>query len=118
MGLKSYSPWYDYSRARDEMFQATDTPWAPRYVVRSDDKKRARLNCISHLLRHIPYEEAPREKVRLPERQKKSGDRDPAYPFKFVPERASRAGMRLRAAAQSARWRRRKRYCSRPVSRW
>ncbi len=50
MDLKSYSRWYDYSRARDDMFQATDTPWAPWYVVRSDDKKRARLNTITHLL--------------------------------------------------------------------
>ena len=59
MDLKSYSRWYDYSRARDEMFKATDTSWAPWYVVRSDDKKRARLNVITHLLKHIPYEEAP-----------------------------------------------------------
>src|SRR5216110_774371 len=55
MDLKSYGRWYDYSRARDEMFKATDTPWAPWFVVRSDDKKRARLNTISHLLRQIPY---------------------------------------------------------------
>ena len=54
MDLKSYSRWYDYSRARDEMFKATDTPWAPWYVVRSDDKKRARLNMISHMLKQIP----------------------------------------------------------------
>ena len=58
MDLKSYSRWYDYSRARDDMFKATDTPWAPWYVIRSDDKKRARLNAITHLLAHIPYEEA------------------------------------------------------------
>ena len=63
MDLKSYSRWYDYSRARDEMFKATDTPWAPWYVVHSDDKRRARLNIISHVLKHIPYKEAPREKV-------------------------------------------------------
>ena len=65
MDLKSYSHWYDYSRAHDEMFKATDTPWAPSYVVHSDDKKRARLNLITHLLNHIPYKEAPREKVKL-----------------------------------------------------
>ena len=59
MDLKSYSRWYDYSRARDEMFKATDTPWAPWYVIRSDDKKRARLNAITHLLRRIEYKEAP-----------------------------------------------------------
>ena len=57
MDLKSYSRWHDYSRARDEMFKATDTPWAPWFVIRSDDKKRARLNAISHLLRQIPYED-------------------------------------------------------------
>src|ERR1700759_5716725 len=61
MDLKSYSRWYDYSRARDEMFKATDTPWAPWFVVRSDDKKRARLNTISHLLRQIPFEEMPKD---------------------------------------------------------
>src|SRR6202042_2641769 len=73
MDLKSYSRWYDYSRARDDMFKATDTPWAPWYVVRSDDKKRARLNTITHLLAHVPYEELPREKVKLPDRQKAHG---------------------------------------------
>jgi polyphosphate kinase 2 len=86
MDLKSYSRWYDYSRARDEMFSATDTPWAPWYVVRSDDKKRARLNAITHLLHHIPYEEVPREKVKLPDRQKPHGYQEPDYPYKFVPE--------------------------------
>src|SRR5512140_1388809 len=86
MDLKSYSRWYDYSRARDAMFQATDTPWAPWYVVHSDDKKRARLNIIRHLLHHIPYKQAPREKVKLPERQKAHGYREPDYPYKYVPE--------------------------------
>ena len=86
MDLKSYSRWYDYSRARDEMFKATDTPWAPWYVVRSDDKKRARLNMISHLLKQIPYQEAPREKVRLPDRQKSHGYQEPDYSYKYVPE--------------------------------
>jgi len=86
MDLKSYSRWYDYSRARDEMFQATDTPWAPWFVVPSDDKKRARLNIIAHLLKHIPYEETPREKVKLPNRQKPGDYRDPEYPFKIVPQ--------------------------------
>jgi polyphosphate kinase len=86
MDLKSYSRWYDYSRARDEMFEATDTPWAPWYVVRSDDKRRARLNMISHFLKHIHYEQTPREKVKLPERQKAHGYEEPDYPFKFVPE--------------------------------
>jgi len=86
MDLKSYSRWYDYSRARDEMFKATDTPWAPWYVIRSDEKKRARLNAITHLLKQIAYEEAPREKVKLPERQKAHGYKEPDYPYKFVPE--------------------------------
>jgi polyphosphate kinase 2 len=88
MDLKSYSRWYDYSRARDEMFQASDTSWAPWYVVRSDEKKRARLNLISHLLKRIPYEELKREKVKLPDRQKAQGYKDPDYPYKFIPELA------------------------------
>jgi polyphosphate kinase 2 len=86
MDLKSYSRWYDYSRARDEMLNATDTPWAPWYVIRSDDKKRARLNAITHLLRRIEYKEAPRDKVKLPDRQKPHGYKEPDYPYKFVPE--------------------------------
>lgn len=68
MDLESYSRWYDYSRARDEMFAATDTAWAPWHLVRSDDKRRARLNIIHHLLSKVPYQEAPREKVKLPKR--------------------------------------------------
>lgn len=87
MDLKSYSRWYDYSRARDEMFAATDTAWAPWYVVRSDDKKRARLNLISHLLEHIPYQELPREKIKLPKRQKVGDYSQPDIPFKYVPEK-------------------------------
>jgi polyphosphate kinase 2 len=86
MDLDSYSRWYDYSRARDEMFSATDTAWAPWFVVRSDDKKRARLNLITHLLGRIPYKEAPREKVKLPKRQKAKDYVEPDYPFKFIPE--------------------------------
>ena len=86
MDLKSYSRWYDYSRARDDMFKATDTPWAPWYVIRSDDKKKARLNAITHLLKQVPYEEPPREKVKLPKRQEPGGYREPDYPYKFVPE--------------------------------
>ena len=86
MDLKSYSRWYDYSRARDDMFKATDTPWAPWHVVRSDDKKRARLNVISHLLSQIPYEELERQRPELPKRQKPHGYEEPSYPYKFVPE--------------------------------
>jgi hypothetical protein len=69
------------------MFAATDSPFAPWYVAISDDKKRARLNIINHLLSQIPYQEAPREKVELPKRQKAGGYREPAYPFKYVPEK-------------------------------
>ena len=87
MDLKSYSRWYDYSRARDAMFAATDTAWAPWFVANSDDKKRARLNIISHLLSRIPYKEVPREKVELPKRQKPGDYVEPDYPYQFVPER-------------------------------
>jgi polyphosphate kinase 2 len=86
MDLKSYSRWYDYSRARDEMFLATDTPWAPWFVVRSDDKKRARLNIMKHLLGRIPYEDVPGKKIKLPERQKPEGYKEPNYPCKWVEE--------------------------------
>ena len=87
MDLKSYSRWYDYSRARDEMFAATDNGFAPWYVADSNDKKRARLNIIAHLLDKIPYKQAPREKVKLPKRQKAGGYKDSNYPFKFIDER-------------------------------
>jgi len=87
MDLKSYSRWYDYSRARDEMFAATDTGFAPWFVARSDDKRRARLNIITHLLSQIPYKEAPREKVKLPKRQKDKKYREPDYPYKYVPQK-------------------------------
>ena len=86
MDLKSYSRWYDYSRARDDMFTATDMPFAPWNVVRSDDKRRARLNLISHLLDQIPYREISREKIKLPKRQKRGGYREPDYPYKFIRE--------------------------------
>ena len=86
MDLKSYSRWYDYSRARDDMFKATDTAWAPWHVVRSDDKRRARLNVISHLLKQVPYEKLPRDKPILPKRQKAQGYVEPDYPYKLVPE--------------------------------
>jgi len=87
MDLKSYSRWYDYSRARDAMFAATDTEFAPWHVARSDDKKRARLNIITHLLSKVPYKAAPRAKVKLPPRQKPGGYKEPDYPFKFIEER-------------------------------
>ena len=87
MDLKSYSRWYDYSRARDEMFAATDTDFAPWHVARTDDKRRGRLNIISHLLASIPYKKAPREKVKLPQRGKRGGYQDANYPFKYIKER-------------------------------
>ncbi|MBS1235872.1 MAG: polyphosphate kinase 2 [Proteobacteria bacterium] len=86
MDLKSYSRWYDYSRARDDMFAATDTEFAPWRVARSDDKKRARLNIITHLLSQIPYKKLPQEKVKLPKRQKAHDYREPNYPFKYIKE--------------------------------
>jgi len=86
MDVDSYGRWYDYSRARDEMFAASDTPYAPWYVARSDDKRRARLNIIAHLLGKVPYKTAPREKVKLPKRQKAHGYREPDYPYKYVDE--------------------------------
>ena len=87
MDLKSYSRWYDYSRARDEMFAATDTPWAPWFVALSDDKKKARLNIISDLLSRVPYGEVEAEKVKLPKRQKPGGYVETKHPFKFVEEK-------------------------------
>jgi polyphosphate kinase len=87
MDLSSYGRWYDYSRARDEMFQATDTAWAPWFVAHSDDKKRARLNIIAHLLSRIPYKEVPRPEIKLPKRQKPGGYKEPDYPYKMVSEK-------------------------------
>jgi polyphosphate kinase len=86
MDLKSYSRWDDYSRARDEMFLASDTAWAPWYVVRSDNKRRARLNALTHILSKIPYEALPRAKVKLPKRQEHGDYKEPGYPFKVIPE--------------------------------
>ena len=85
--LCSRSRWFDYSRARDMMLEATDTEFAPWYIVPSDDKRRARLNCISHLLSLIPYKEVSREKVKLPERSKKGAYDDEATlkTRRFVP---------------------------------
>jgi polyphosphate kinase 2 len=87
--LPSRTRWYEYSHARDRMLQATDTDAAPWYIVPSDDKKRARLNCISHLLSLIPYRQAPLEKVKLPERSKKGAydDRATLKGRRFVPEK-------------------------------
>ncbi|UJR82772.1 polyphosphate kinase 2 [Sandaracinus amylolyticus] len=84
MDLESYSRWFDYSRARDDMFAATDSAHAPWYVVPSDDKRRARLNVIHHILTTVPYESPPREKIKLPKRQKRGGYREPSYPYRYV----------------------------------
>ena len=86
MDLKSYSRWYDYSRARDAMFEATDTADTPWFVVDGNDKRRARLNCITHLLSMIPYEEVPREPVKFPKREGKGDYKEPDYPYRYVPE--------------------------------
>jgi hypothetical protein len=86
MDLKSYSRWFDYSRARDEMFLATDTSWAPWYVVHSDNKRRARLNALTHILSKIPYEEPSRSNVKLPKRQDSGDYEDSDYPFRVIPE--------------------------------
>ena len=86
MDLKSYTRWDDYSLARDEMFQATDTEWAPWFVVHSDDKKRARLNVITHILSRIPYDVVPRPKVKLPKRHI-GGYKECQYRYKTVPEK-------------------------------
>ncbi|HSN74836.1 MAG TPA: polyphosphate kinase 2, partial [Anaerolineae bacterium] len=85
MDMKSYTRWYDYSRARDAMFAATDTPDTPWYVVDANDKRRARLNCIAHLLSQVPYEEVPREPVKFPKRQAKGDYVEPDYPYRMVP---------------------------------
>jgi polyphosphate kinase 2 len=87
MDLESYKRWYDYSRARDEMIAATDTEFAPWHLARSDDKKRVRLNIISHLLGQIPYKSLPNKKVKLPPRQKRGDYTEPDYPFKYIPEK-------------------------------
>jgi len=85
MDMKSYSRWYDYSRARDAMFAATDTPDNPWYVVDANEKRRARLNCIAHLLSRVPYEEVPREPVKFPKRGSKGDYVEPDYPYRMVP---------------------------------
>jgi polyphosphate kinase len=85
LDLKSYSRWHEYSRCRDAMLRATDTAWAPWYVARTDDKKRGRLNIITHLLGRIPYEPLPHRTVSLPKRRKANGYPEPAVPLRYVP---------------------------------
>ncbi|MFZ2319811.1 MAG: polyphosphate kinase 2 [Pseudomonas sp.] len=86
MDLKSYNRWDDYTKARDDMFAASDTSWAPWYMALSEDKKRVRLNVISHLLEHVPYEELPKEKaIKLPKRNIGKGTSN--YPFRVIAEK-------------------------------
>ena len=85
MDVKSYDRWDDYTKARDEMFAATDASWAPWFVARSEDKKRVRLNVIRHLLKQIPYKAAPAEKIKLPKRNI-GRYKSPDYPFKVIPD--------------------------------
>ncbi|MFN8622514.1 MAG: polyphosphate kinase 2 [Chloroflexota bacterium] len=85
MDLRSYSRWYDYSRARDAMLAATDTPWAPWYVAHTDDKERARLNVIHHLLSRVPYTPLEHREIKLPKRQKADGYVDPELALKWIP---------------------------------
>jgi polyphosphate kinase len=87
MDLESHRRWYDYSRARDAMFRATDTEISPWYVVNADGKRRARLNCIAHLVDQVPYQRVEPNNVKLPGRQKSRGYVEPDYPWRFVPER-------------------------------
>jgi polyphosphate kinase 2 len=86
MDLKSYSRWYDYSRARDAMFAATDTAWAPWYVAHTDDKMRGRLNIISHLLSQVPYKPLASRDIILPRRQRRpAGYTEPDLPLHHIP---------------------------------
>jgi polyphosphate kinase len=85
MDLKSYRRWYDYSRARDAMFAATDTAWAPWYIARTDDKRRGRLNIISHLLSQVPYQPLTPRDVTLPRRQPAHGYVQPDLPLHYIP---------------------------------
>jgi polyphosphate kinase 2 len=89
MDVESWRRWYDYSRARDMMLDATDTKYAPWHIIRSDNKKKARLNCITHLLSVIPYKKVPREKVHLPDRSYKGkyNDQKPLEGRRFIPEK-------------------------------
>ena len=85
MDLRSYRRWYDYARARDDMFAATDTAWAPWYVAHTDDKRRGRLNIITHLLSQIPYEPLARKEITLPKRQRPGGYTEPSRALHHVP---------------------------------
>ncbi len=85
MDLQAQARWYDYSRARDAMFAATDTPKSPWFVVPSNDQRRARLNCIAHMLSLIPYKKVPREPINFPRRQARGNYKEPRRPKRYVP---------------------------------
>jgi polyphosphate kinase 2 len=85
MDLKSYRRWYDYSRARDAMLAATDTDWAPWYIARTDDKRRGRLNIISHLLSQVPYQPLTHRDITLPKRQRPEGYVEPDLRLRYIP---------------------------------
>ena len=114
LDLLSYTRWHDYSRARDDMFKATDTAWAPWFAVTSNDKKRARLNVITHLLDHVPYEPLPKRKVVLPDRKDgpdpgrrgspRALDPDPVLTRPFRPSSCSHPARVTRPAAVGDRW--------------
>jgi len=87
MDVQAQARWFDYSRARDAMFAATDTPECPWYVVPSNDQRKARLNCITHFLSLIPYKEIPREPIKFPKPQAKGDYKEPNYPYHYVPEK-------------------------------
>jgi hypothetical protein len=84
MDLKSYGRWYDYSRARDAMFEATDSGWAPWHAVHSNDKKKARLAIIEHILKSVPHKKIAREKLELPKRQKRGDYVEGSFKAKFI----------------------------------
>jgi polyphosphate kinase 2 (PPK2 family) len=88
MDLKSYDRWDEYTRARDDMFAATDTPWAPWYVALSDDKRKLRLNVLSHILSCIPYKSVKMPKVKLPKRKITTGPPKSGLNLKYVPDAA------------------------------
>ena len=87
MDLESHRRWYEYSRTKDHMFECTDSKWAPWNVVDGNNKKRARLNCVSHLLSQIPYKSIKSKKTKLPPRQDSKGYKEPDYPYKWVPQK-------------------------------
>jgi polyphosphate kinase len=103
MDLASIARWEDYSRAKDDMFTMTDIPEAPWYVVESDDKRRARINMIAHLLSTVPYHEVKEPSLKLPPRPPSSGYvRTPREMQTYVPDHAASLALRARAAGSAA----------------